>query len=155
MSWYLFFAPLGGQNIIWILVTSGYLLSKKVWWAVRMDSFCPKLRYFRPEWNKGGDHTKMNLDYFQIQEWTLQTVREEKAKMKKMAQFVYFPCTLPGLWFLIFSSKVYFLQFCADLSKKPKSVKVIYIYASESSHYFLIVCTLLPKFCQMNLKGKN
>ena len=75
--------------------------------------------------------------------------------MKKMAQFVYFPCTLPGLLFLIFSSKVYFLQFCADLSKKSKSVKVIYIYASESSHYFLIVCTLLPKFCQMNLKGKN
>ena len=30
-----------------------------------------------------------------------------------------------------------FLQFCADLSKKPKSVKAVYIYASESSHYTL------------------
>ena len=29
------------------------------------------------------------------------------------------------------------LQFCADLSKKPKSVKEIYIYASRSSHYTL------------------
>ena len=35
------------------------------------------------------------------------------------------------------SEKVPFLQFCADLSKKSKSVKAIYIYASESSHYTL------------------
>ena len=35
------------------------------------------------------------------------------------------------------SKKVHFLQSCADLSKKPKSVKAIYIYASESSHYTL------------------
>ena len=33
--------------------------------------------------------------------------------------------------------KEYFLQFCADLSKNSKSVKVIYIYASESSYYSL------------------
>ena len=33
--------------------------------------------------------------------------------------------------------KVHFLQFCADLSKKSKSVKAIYIYASERSHYTL------------------
>ena len=30
--------------------------------------------------------------------------------------------------------KVYFLQFCVDLSKDSKSVKAIYIYVSESSH---------------------
>ena len=34
--------------------------------------------------------------------------------------------------------KVHFLQFCAGLSEKPKSVKVIYMYASESSHYTLL-----------------
>ena len=33
--------------------------------------------------------------------------------------------------------KGHFLRFCADLSKKSKSVKAIYIYASESSHYTL------------------
>ena len=33
--------------------------------------------------------------------------------------------------------KVYFLQFRADLSKNSKSVKVIYIYASESSYHSL------------------
>ena len=35
------------------------------------------------------------------------------------------------------SKNVQLLQFCADLSKKPNSVKVIYLYASESSYYTL------------------
>ena len=35
------------------------------------------------------------------------------------------------------SKKVHFLQFCADLSKKSKSVKTIYIDASKSSYYTL------------------
>ena len=35
------------------------------------------------------------------------------------------------------SKKVHFLQFCADLSQKPKSVKAIYIYGSENFHYSL------------------
>ena len=30
------------------------------------------------------------------------------------------------------SKKVHFLQFCADLSKKSKSIKAIYIYASNA-----------------------
>ena len=33
---------------------------------------------------------------------------------------------------------MHFLQFCADLTKKPKSVEAIYICASESSHYTLL-----------------
>ena len=34
------------------------------------------------------------------------------------------------------SKKVhFFLQFCADLSKKSKSIKAIYIYAYERSRY--------------------
>ena len=35
------------------------------------------------------------------------------------------------------SEKVHFMQFSADFSKKSKSIKAIYIYASESSHYTL------------------
>ena len=35
------------------------------------------------------------------------------------------------------SKKGIFLQFCADLSKKSKSIKAIYIYASEKSRYGL------------------
>ena len=40
-------------------------------------------------------------------------------------------------WVMILklSKKVYFLQFCADLGQKPKSVKAIYIYISEKSLY--------------------
>ena len=41
------------------------------------------------------------------------------------------------LWSVICPQKMNFLQFCADLSKKLKSVKGIYIYASESSQYTL------------------
>ena len=33
------------------------------------------------------------------------------------------------------SKKVHFLQFCAALSKKSKSIKAIDIYASERSRY--------------------
>ena len=42
-------------------------------------------------------------------------------------------------WVMVYklSKKVRFVQFCADLSKKSKSVKAIYIYVSESSHYIL------------------
>ena len=35
------------------------------------------------------------------------------------------------------SKKVHFLQFYADLSKKSKFIKVIYIYESERSRYAL------------------
>ena len=35
------------------------------------------------------------------------------------------------------SKKVYFLQYCAKLSKKSKSIKIIYIYASERFCYTL------------------
>ena len=33
--------------------------------------------------------------------------------------------------------KMHFLQFCADLTKKSKSIKAVYIYASERSRYAL------------------
>ena len=35
------------------------------------------------------------------------------------------------------SEKVHFLQFCADISQKPKYVKAIYIYGSDNSYYSL------------------
>ena len=40
-------------------------------------------------------------------------------------------------WVMVlqWTKKVHLLQFCADLTMKPKSVKAIYIYVSESSHY--------------------
>ena len=65
-------------------------------------------------WLKGWDHFQK---------------REDSRKKKK---------GIPS-WVMVLklSKKVHFLQFCADLSQKPKCVKVIYIYGSESSHYSL------------------
>ena len=55
--------------------------------------------------------------------------------MKKMELFIHFPCLLPDLWSLKLSKKVHFLKFRADLSKKSKSVKAIYIHATGIVYY--------------------
>ena len=116
-----FLAPLGGQNMIWI-----FCKLMKVWWGVRIGSFYQKLRYFTDQNGpKRGPHgnglwlfsnTKMNVTNSQsgISRW-------KKSRVM----------------FLKLSKKVHFLQLCAELSKKPKSVKAIYMYASGSSHYTL------------------
>ena len=64
------------------------------------------------------------------------TVRTEKVDEKN--RVICLASMFPS-WVLVFklSKKVYLLQFCADLNKKPESVKAIYIYASERSHYIL------------------
>ena len=67
------------------------------------------------------------------------TNRSEKIDEKKWDHLSSFHVP-----FLKLSKKVHFLQFCADLSKKSKSIKAIYIYASERPCYALsengIVC---------------
>ena len=83
-----------------------------------------------------GDQIKINFDYLQIKKWMLQTVRVEKVdeKIGVICLVSMFPS-----WVMVckLSKNVNFLQFCADLSKKSKSVEAIYIYASESSYYSL------------------
>ena len=78
----------------------------------------------------------MSFDNFQIRKWMLQTVGAEKVDEKNRFICLAF---MFSSWImnLELSKKVHFLQFCADISKKPESVKAIYIYASESSHYTL------------------
>ena len=65
----------------------------------------------------------------------LQTVRAEKVA-EKMGSFVV--SVFPS-WVMVrkLFKKVHFLHFCADLSKKSKSVKAIHIYGSKSSRYTL------------------
>ena len=62
----------------------------------------------------------------------LQTVRVEIVDEKKWVICLVF--MFPS-WLMVpkLSKKVHFFQICADLSKKSKSIKAIYIYASESS----------------------
>ena len=78
----------------------------------------------------------MNFDYFQIQKWMLQTVRAENVDEKNgvICLVSKFP-----FWVRVckLSKKVHFLQFCADLSKKSKPLKLMYIYVSEGFHYTL------------------
>ena len=83
-----------------------------------------------------GDHIKMNFDNFQIQKWMLQTVWAEKVDEKNGV--TYLVSVFPS-WVMVhkLSKKVHYMQFCADLSKKSNSIKAIYIYASESSHFTL------------------
>ena len=66
----------------------------------------------------------------------LQTVRAEKADEKNG---VICLVSMYPSWVMVrkLPKKEHFLQFYADVSKKPKSVKAIYIYASERSHYTL------------------
>ena len=40
---------------------------------------------------------------------------------------------------------VYFLQICADLSKKLKSIKVIYLYPSERPRHALLESSMFYK----------
>ena len=73
---------------------------------------------------------KMNFDYFQMQKWMLQIVQAEKVDEKKG---VFCLVSMFPSWVMVCKLSKKVLQFCADLSKKSKSIKVIHIYASESS----------------------
>ena len=79
---------------------------------------------------------KMDFGYFQIQKWIFQTVRSEKVDEKNgvICLVSMFP-----LWVMVLklSKNLHFLQYCADLTKKSRSIEAIYIYASERSPYAL------------------
>ena len=66
----------------------------------------------------------------------LQTVRVEKLDEKN--EVICLVSMFP-FWIMVLklSKKVHFLQFCADLSNKFKSVQAIYIHVSERSRYAL------------------
>ena len=83
-----------------------------------------------------GNHMKMNFDYFQIQKWMLQTIRAENVDGQNGVICLVF---MFSSWVMVLklSEKVHLLEFCADLSRKSKSIKAIYIYVSERSCYAL------------------
>ena len=64
------------------LVSSGCLLSRKIWWTVQIGSFCPNFfgEFVGQDGLKEGLHEN-EFDYFQIQKWKLQIVRAEKEKV--------------------------------------------------------------------------
>ena len=77
------------------------------------------------------DPMKMNFDNFQLQKWISQKVRAQKVDEKNGVIFLF-----PS-WVMVLKLPkiVYFLKICADLSKKSKSIKAIYLYPSEIPHH--------------------
>ena len=75
----------------------------------------------------------MNFKYFQIQKWMSQTVRAEKVDGKNGV--IKLVSIFPSRVMVLKLSKkvISCLKFCADLSKKSKYFKAIYIYISERS----------------------
>ena len=78
----------------------------------------------------------MNFDNFQIQKLILHTVTAQKVDEKMglvMCLVSFFPS-----WFMVLRlPKIHFLQICADLSDKSKSINAIYLYPSERPYHAL------------------
>ena len=101
-----------------------------------MRSFWPKIEvFYRPEWTKGGPHEN-EFWVFSNSEMNITNSYTGKSRWKN--GIICLVSMFPS-WVMVLklSKKVHFLQFCADLSKKSKSIKAIYIYASERSRYAL------------------
>ena len=88
--------------------------------------------------NQRGNPIKINFDILQIQKWISQTVRAQKIN-EKIGSFPSWVGVLK------LSKIVHFLYICANLSKKSKSLKAIYLHSSQS--YTLHIEPKLLKLC--------
>ena len=78
----------------------------------------------------------MNFDNFQIQKRISKTFRAQKVDEKN--RVICLVC-FSSSWVMVLKLPkiVHFWQICADLSKKIKSFKTIYLYPSERPHHAL------------------
>ena len=115
------------------LVTSGCLLCRKVWRAVRISSFWWKINVFYwPEWTEV-INLKKNFKHFLIQKWMIQAGRAEKVDEKNVVICVVF--TFPSwVMILILSKKVHFPILCWSQQKHLSMLKQLHI-SFERSHY--------------------
>ena len=102
----------------------------------KIDSFWPKILPTRMD-QRGGPHENY-FEYFQIQKWILQAVREEKSRWKKgvICLVSMFPS-----WVMVLklSTNVHFCNFVLTPARNlTESIKAIYIYASERSRCVLL-----------------
>ena len=81
------------------------------------------------EWTKGGATWKWILTIFKYLTECFKQLQQKKRWKNGVICLVFMFSSY------VMVKKVHILQFCSDLSNKPKSVKAIYMYVSESSHY--------------------
>ena len=131
-----FLVPLGGQNIIWIV---GNL---RVSTFFKKNDRLSKLIACSQNW--GILQTRMDQKEGPYWKWILTSFKYKNECYKqswKSRRTKWVACLVAifSSWLMVrkLSKKVCFLQFCADLSKKSKSAKAIFIYTSESSHHTL------------------
>ena len=95
-------------------------------------SFCPKLRNFT---DQNGSKREPHENQFRLFSNTKINVTNRAEKVDEKNVVICQASMFPS-WVMVLrlSKKVHFLQFCAELSKKPESAKAIYIYTTESSH---------------------
>ena len=97
----------------------------------------PNFRHFTdqngPKGEGGG--MKRSFDIFQIQKWISQTVTAQKVDKNEFICLGFF--FSPWVMVLELPNIVHFLQICADLSKKSKSIKAIYLHPYERPHLAL------------------
>ena len=112
------------------LVTSGCLLSRKVWWVVQIGSFWLKNVFYRPKW------TTRNwiLSIFKFWNECQKDSIKYRWKNGVICQGVMFPS---WVLFLKLSRRCIFCNFDLTLARNLKSVETIYIYTSKRSLYTL------------------
>ena len=94
------------------------------------------LRILQTRMDQRWDPMKTNSDIFQIQKWISQKVRAQTFwwKYGVICLVSFF---LSWVMVLKLPKIVHFLLICADLRKKSKFIKAIYLYLSERRHYAL------------------
>ena len=97
--------------------------------------FDQTLRYFTDRNGpKGGLHEN---EFWAFSNSEMNVTNREK-KVDEKNRVSYLVSMFPSyIMVLKLPKKVHFMQLCADLSKKSNSIKAVYIYASEGSHYAL------------------
>ena len=83
----------------------------------------------------GGGTWKWVFEYFEIQKWMLHAVRGGKVDEKNVV--ICLVSMIPS-WVMVLklSKNVHVCQFCADFSKKYKSIKAIYIHLKGLVKHF-------------------
>ena len=131
-------------------VKPGFLHSLYVSFLNRMGqnldstAFTSEIQVFcRLEWTKVGTPWKGNLTFFKYKNdkhfWQNFQITNRAQKVDEKNRVICLVSFFPS-WVMVLKllKIVYFFQICADLRKKSKSIKAIYLYPSERPHHVLL-----------------